>query len=322
MSRKTPKTLVGHGIALLLKDRNIGTVDGIPTLSGWIEGRYALAMGTIETFNGVTGAFTATLTVGVPGNQEGNTFAVTGSLEALTRAPLEPGDRATHTSGTHTLTSETEIPAYACYIGSPVLTEADPAWHEILPGDTVFTPGNKNPLTATQVFKAGVIATQANNGEPYLLLDGGISANILETVSDAGSSLWARYGHTGSWGDAVACDAPTGEALTQFAKALPSYPIRTLSYGLDALELGNIPSTCHGGFISTTILEVELPHVPTKQIQMTALATLADMTLKAAVEAEWELADIRKRLETLSRSLRKSELYSEEVAQEITYNVE
>lgn len=116
--------------------------------------------------------------------------------------------------------------------------------------------------------------------------------------------------------------ALTGEMLTQFAKALPSYPIRTLSYGLDALELGNIPSTCHGGFISTTILEVELPHVPTKQIQMTALATLADMTLKAAVEAEWELADIRKRLETLSRSLRKSELYSEEVAQEITYNVE
>ena len=159
MSRKTPKTLVGHGIALLLKDRNTATVDGTPTLNGWVKGCYTLAMGTIETFNGVTGAFTATLTVGVPGNQEGNTFAVTGSLEALTGAPLEPGTRATHTSGTHTLTGETEIPAYACYIGSPVLTDTDPAWHEILPGDIVFTPGNKNPLTATQVFKAGVIAT-------------------------------------------------------------------------------------------------------------------------------------------------------------------
>lgn len=63
MSRKTPKTLVGHGIALLLKDRNIGTVDGTPTLTDWRKGRYTLAMGTIETFNGVTGAFTATLTV-------------------------------------------------------------------------------------------------------------------------------------------------------------------------------------------------------------------------------------------------------------------
>lgn len=199
MSRKTPKTLVGHGIALLLKDRNIGTVDGTPTLTDWRKGRYALAMGTIETFNGVTGAFTATLTVGVPGNQEGNTFAVTGSLEALTWAPLEPGTRATHTSGTHTLTGETEIPAYACYVGTPVLTDTDLAWHEILPGDIVFTPGNKNPLTATQVFKAGVIATQPND-EPYLLLDGGIRANILEAVNDAGSSLWARYGHTGSWG--------------------------------------------------------------------------------------------------------------------------
>ena len=225
MSRKTPKTLVGHGIALLLKDRNIGTVDGTPTLTDWRKGHYALAMGTIETFNGVTGAFTATLTVGLPGNQEGNTFAVTGSLEALTGAPLEPGTRATHTSGTHTLTGETEIPAYACYIGTPVLADTDPAWHEILPGDIVFTPGDKNPLTASHVFKAGVIATQPN-GEPYLLIDGGISANILETVSDAGSSLWARYGHTGSWGDTVACDAPTGEALTQFAKALPSHPIR------------------------------------------------------------------------------------------------
>ena len=255
-----------------------------------------------------------------PENQEGNTFAVTGSLEALTGAPLEPGARATHTSGIHTLTGEMEIPVYACYIGAPVLTEADPAWHEILPGDTVFTPGNKNPLTATQVFKAGVIVTQPN-GEPYLLLDGGISANMLEVVSNAGSSLWARYGHTGSWGDAVACDAPTGEALTQFAKALPSYPIRTLSYGLDALELSSISDICNGGFASTTILEVELPHVPTKQIQVTALATLADMTLKAAAEAERELTDIRERLEVLCRSLKESELYSAEVAQELSDNV-
>lgn len=321
MSRKTPKTLVGHGIALLLKDRNIGTVDGTPTLTDWRKGRYTLAMGTIETFNGVTGAFTATLTVGVPGNQEGNTFAVTGSLEALTGAPLEPGTRATHTSGTHTLTGELEIPAYACYVGAPVLTDADPAWHEILPGDIVFTPGNKNPLTASHVFKAGIIATQPN-GEPYLLIDGGISANMLEVVSDAGSSLWARYGHTGSWGDAVACDAPTGEALTQFAKALPSYPIRTLSYGLDALEPSHISDICNGGLVSTTILEVELPHVSTKQIQVTALATLVDLTLKAAVEAERELVDIRKQLETLHRSLRESKLYSEEVAQEIAYKPE
>jgi hypothetical protein len=320
MSRKTPKTLVGHGIALLLKDRNVATVDGIPTLTDWRKGRYTLAMGTIETFNGVTGAFTATLTVGVPGNQEGNTFAVTGSLEALTGAPLEPGTRATHTSGTHTLTSETEIPTYACYIGTPVLADTDPAWHEILPGDTVFTPGNKNPLTATQVFKAGVIATQPN-GEPYLLLDGGISTNMLEVVSDAGSSLWARYGHTGSWGDTVACDAPTGEALAQFAKALPSYPIRTLSYGLDALEPSHISDICNGGLISTTILEVELPHVSTQQIQVTALATLAEMTLKAAVEAERELAGIREQLEVLHRSLRASKLYSEEVAQKITRDV-
>lgn len=320
MSRKTPKTLVGHGIALLLKDRNIGTVDGIPTLTDWRKGCYALAMGTIETFNGVTGAFTATLTVGVPGSEGGNTFSVTGSLEPLLGVSLEPGTRATHTSGTHTLTGETEIPAYACYIGATVLTEADPAWHEILPGDTVFTPGNKNPLTATQVFKAGVIATQPN-GEPYLLLDGGISTNMLEVVSDAGGSLWARYGHTGSWGDAVACDAPTGEALAQFAKALPSYPIRTLSYGLDALEPSHISDICNGGLISTTILEVELPHVSTKQIQVTALATLADLTLKAAVEAERELAGIRERLEALHRSLRESELYNTEVAQELVDNV-
>lgn len=320
MSRKTPKTLVGHGIALLLKDRNVATVDGIPTLTDWRKGCYALAMGTIETFNGVTGAFTATLTVGVPGSEGGNTFSVTGSLEPLLGVSLEPGTRATHTSGTYTLTGETEIPAYACYLGNPVYSESDPALHEILPGDIVFTPGNKNPLTATQVFNAGVIATQPN-GEPYLLLDGGISANMLEVVSDAGSGLWARYGHTGSWGDAVACDATTGEALTQFAKSLPSYPIRTLSYGLDALELRSISDICNGGFASTTILEAELPHVSTKQIQVTVLATLAEVTLKAAVEAERELAGIRERLEALHRSLRESELYNTEVAQELVDNV-
>lgn len=320
MSRKTPKTLVGHGIALLLKDRNVATVDRIPTLTDWRKGHYSLAIGAIETFNGVTGAFTATLTAGVPGNQKGNTFAVTGSLEALTGAPLEPGTRATHTSGTHTLTGETEIPAYACYIGFPVFTDTDPAWHEILPGDTMFTPGGKNPLTASHVFKAGVIATQTN-GEPYLLIDGGISANILETVSDVKSSFWTKYGHTGSCGDTVACDATTGEALTQFAKNLPSRPISTLNYGLDALELSHVSDICHGGFVSTTILETELPHVSTKQIHVTALATLAEMTLKAAVEAEQELAGIREQLEALHHSLRESELYSEDVAQEITGNV-
>ena len=122
-------------------------------------------------------------------------------------------------------------------------------------------------------------------------------------------------------GDTVACDATTGEALTQFAKALPSYPIRTLSYGLDALELRSISDICYGGLISTPILEGEFPHVSTKQIHVTALATLADMTLKAAVEAERELAGIREQLEVLHRSLRASKLYSEEVAQKITRDV-
>ena len=61
--------------------------------------------------------------------------------------------------------------------------------------------------------------------------------------------------------------------------------------------------------------------MPTKQIQVTALATLADMTLKAAVEAERELVVIREWLEALHRILRESELYSEEVAQELANNV-
>ena len=59
----------------------------------------------------------------------------------------------------------------------------------------------------------------------------------------------------------------------------------------------------------------------TKQIQVTALATLAEMTLKAAVEAERELAGIREQLEVLHRSLRASKLYSEEVGQKITRDV-
>lgn len=135
------------------------------------------------------------------------------------------------------------------------------------------------------------------------------------------SSFWARYGHTGSWGDTVACDATTGEALTRFAKNLPSRPISTLNYGLDALEPSHVSDICHGGFVSTTILETELPHASTKQMHVTALATLAEMTLKAAVEAESELVVIQERLEALHRSLRESELYSEEVAQELVNNV-
>ena len=120
MARKTPKTLVGHGIAVLLKNRQIATEEDAPTFAPWVEGLYTLAIGDIETYSGVTGAFTATLTACVPGNWAGNTFTVTGSLETLVGAPLEPGTRATHITGTHTLTGEIEIPTYAFYLGTPV----------------------------------------------------------------------------------------------------------------------------------------------------------------------------------------------------------
>lgn len=320
MSHKTPKTLVRHGIALLLKDRNIATVGGTPTLTDWSKGHYSLAIGAIETFNGVTGAFTATLTVGVPGNPEGNTFAVSGSLEALTGAPLEPGTRATHTSGTHTLTGETEIPAYACYLGNPVYSESDPAWHEVLPGDTLFTPGASHSLTATHVYKAGVIAVQPN-GEPYAFIDGVISHDMHNAIRGENAPCYTRYGHVGAWGDTVTFDAGTGEAIAQFAKALPYHPVRALEYGLTALEPRNLADICNGGFIDAVMLETLLPNVSPKEVHATALTILTENTLKALDDTERELAGIRERLEALHRSLREFELYSKEVAQEITDNV-
>lgn len=319
MTRKTPKTLVGHGIALLLKDRNLDTTSDTPTFETWVKGAYTLAIGTIETFNGVTGAFTATLTAGVPGNTHGNTYTVTGSLEALTVAPLAPGTRATHTSGTHTLTGETEIPTYACYLGTPVLTNTDPAWHEILPGDTLFTTGAPSPVTATHVYKAGVIATQPN-GEPYMFIDGAISDNITETVNHAGTALWARYGLLGVLGDTVACDAATGEALTQFAKTLPNYPVRILEYGLSELEAKNLANITHNKFTDTVELETLLPDVSTKEIHVTTLTAHVETTLKALEQVEKELTGTKANLEQLYKSLKASKLYSEEAAKEIALN--
>lgn len=320
MARKTPKTLVGHGIAVLLKNREITNTEDTPTFEPWVEGHYTLAIGDIETYSGVTGAFTATLTTCVPGNSVGNTFAVAGSLETLVGAPLEPGTRATHITGTHSLTGEVEIPAYAFYLGAPVHTDSDPAWHEILPGETLFTSGSPCVFTAKQVYKAGVVAL-THYGEPYPFIDGAISDTMLEAVQEKhGNRLYAKYGHIGVFGNTFACDAATGEALDEFAETNQSHLVRPLSFGLEWLAPWNLADTCIGGYIDIYMLESLLTEVPTKSIQVSALSILTEQTLEAAQKLEKELPALQERLETLHRKLKASPLYSEEAVEEMMHD--
>lgn len=320
MTRKTPKTLVGHGIAVLLKNRQITTEEDTPTFTPWVEGHYTLVIGDIETYSGVTGAFTATLTACVPGNSAGNTFTVTGSLETLIGAPLEPGTRATHITGTHTLTGEVEIPAYAFYLGAPVYTDNDPAWHEILPGETLFTSGSPSVFTAKQVYKAGIVAL-THYGEPYPFIDGAISDTMLDAVQEKhGNRLYAKYGHIGAWGNTFACDTATGEALSEFSDASRSHLVRPLSFGLERLAPWNLADTCIDGYIDIYMLESLLTEVPTKSIQVSALSILTEQTIEAAQKLEEELPALRERLETLHRKLKASPLHSEEAVEEMMHD--
>lgn len=317
MARNTPKTLVGHGIALLLKDRDLTTGAEPLVFGSWVKGAYALTIGSIETYSQVTGTFTATLTTGVPAaNTHGNTFTVTGTLEPTTGASLQPGIRAKHVSGTHILTGDMEIPTYAAYLGAPVLTSSDPAWHEILPGDALFTTGAPSPLTATHVYEAGVTATQPNSNT-YVLIDGAISDDMTKATHDTGTALWAEYGLIGTLGDTIACDATTGKAITQFTKTLPNYPLRALEYGLTSLEPRNLPDIYHNKLINTAAIEALLTTTPDKEIHTAALATLTEITLNLLTQVEQELAGTRERLEALHKHLKASSLYNEETAQEI-----
>lgn len=317
MARNTQKTLLGHGIALLLKDRELTTGTEPLAFGSWVKGAYTLALGSIETYNQVTGTFTATLTTGVPAaNTYGNAFAVAGTLEPTTGASLQPGTRAKHVSGTHTLTGDIEAPIYATYLGAPVLTSSDPAWHEILPGDALFTTGASSPLTATHVYEAGVTATKPT-GDPYVFIDGAISDDMTKAAHDAGTALWAEYGLIGTLGDTIACDAPTGEAITQFVKMLPNYPLRALEYGLTSLEPRNLPDICHNKLINTAAIEALLTTTPDKETHIAALTILTEITLNLLTQAEQEIPKTREQLEVLHKHLKASSLYNEETAQEI-----
>ena len=213
-----------------------------------------------------------------------------------------------------------EIPAYAFYLGAPVHTDNDPAWHETLPGETLFTSGSPYPLTAQHVYKAGVIALTPY-GEPYPFIDGAISDTMLETVQEKHSNhLYAKYGHIGVWGNTFTCDSATGEALVEFAETNPNHLVRPLSFGVEALDPRSLPDTCIGGYIVPDVLESRLVDIPTKSIQVSALTILTEQTLKAAQKLEKELPALQERLEALHRKLKASPLYSEEAVEEMMYD--
>ena len=108
---------------------------------------------------------------------------VTGSLETLIGAPSRARHPRNPLTGTHTLTDEIETPpAYAFYLGAPVYTDNDAAWHETPPAKR-SSPAAPLPLTAQQVYRRGVTVSTPY-GEPYPFIDGAISDTMLETVQE------------------------------------------------------------------------------------------------------------------------------------------
>lgn len=128
MKRELPKTLVGHGIAVFISARGVAETPAKELTEPFGDCKIAV-IGSIESYNPVTGAFTATLKRGVPAQLPGNKVEVSGSLGTLHGAPIPPGTFATHVTATSTIDGHVENPAATVYLGALVGDDGK-AYHE------------------------------------------------------------------------------------------------------------------------------------------------------------------------------------------------
>lgn len=309
MKHELPKTLVGHGIAVFIDARGVAETPAKELTEPFGDCKIAV-IGSIESYNPVTGAFTATLKRGVPAQFSDNKVEVSGSLGTLHGAPIPPGTFATHVTATSSIDGHVENPVATVYLGTPV-GDGGKAYHDARISDSLFAPVTDGKvLLVIEAYAAGFLGAWSLSDNPryYTFLD--------PVTLD---KIYLEYKlNTGNVGDidwVTILDNDTIDALAEFEEAMSTVDTRSVPAGIQILEarnLGRFPEFMNtvdalGAFRSET--DPVLTH--------NDMVYLVDKLLNETDTIEKDLPTIRKNLADLKAHLERSPRYDPEILQEI-----
>ena len=309
MKHELPKTLVGHGIAVFISARG-NSETPVEELSEPFGDCKVAVIGSIESYNPVTGAFTATLKRGVPAQLPGNKVEVSGSLGTLHGAPIPPGTFATHVTATSTIDGYIENPAATIYLGAPV-SDGGKAYHEARISDSLFAPvtGGK-VILVIEAYAAGFLGAWSLSDNPryYTFLD----PVILDKVY---LDYRLNTGLIGSTDRVTILDNETIEALDQFLESMEEVDSKSIPGGIQLLEPRNL------GRFSELMDEVDtlgaFMHEGDPIVTHNDMVYLVDKLLADVDAIEKDLPAIRKNLKVLKGKLELSPNYDPDILREI-----
>lgn len=309
MKHELPKTLVGHGIAAFIDARGVAETPPEELVAPFGDCKIAV-IGAIDSYNPVTGAFTATLKRGVPAQLPGNEVEVLGSLGTLHGAPIPPGTFATHVTATSTIDGYVENPAATVYLGAPV-GDGGKAYHEARVADSLFAPATDGKvLWVIEAYAVGFLGAWSLSDNPryYAFLDPVILDKVYLDYS-------LNTGLVGSTDQVTILDEGTIDALAEFEEAMSTVDTRSVPAGVQILEARNLgrflefmnTADALGTFMSDT--DPVLTH--------NDIIYLVDKLLNETDAIEKDLPIIRKNLADLKARLEHSPRYAPEVLREI-----
>lgn len=309
MKRELPKTLVGHGIAVFIDARGVAETPVKELTEPFGDCKIAV-IGSIGSYNPVTGAFTATLKRGVPAQLPGNKVEVSGSLGTLHGAPIPPGTFATHVTATSTIDGHVENPAATVYLGAPV-GDGGKAYHEARVIDSLFAPNTGGKVvTVIEAYAAGFLGAWSLSDNPryYTFLDPAILDKVYLDYR-------LNTGLIGSTDRVTILDDGTVEALAQFCESMEDVDTESVPNGIQLLEPRNL------GRFSELMDEVDslgaFMYEGDPVVTHNDMVYLVDKLLADVDAIEKDLPAIRKNLKVLKGKLELSPNYDPDILKEI-----
>lgn len=309
MKHELPKTLVGHGIAVFISARGVAETPAKELTEPFGDCKIAV-IGSIESYNPVTGAFTATLKRGVPAQLSDNKVEVSGSLGTLHGAPIPPGTFATHVTATSTIDGYVENPVATIYLGAPVDTDSN-AYHEARAFDSLFAPNTGGKvLLVIEAYAAGFLGAWSLSDNPryYAFLDPVILDKVYLDYS-------LNTGLTGSIDQVTILDEGTVEALDQFLESMEEVGSKSIPNGIQLLEPQNL------GMFSELMDEVDSLGAFMREgnpiVTHNDMIYLVDKLLTDVDAIEKDLPAIRENLKVLKGKLELSPNYDLDTLNEI-----